>query len=206
MSDHTISVLSADDHTMVRTGLQLLLEVNCGIRSFHEASSCSELLTCLRRHRPTHLITDMVFRDGNALEILPNVVQLFPNLRIMVYSMLPANVYLPTLARLGISLYLNKEVPQQQILDLLQYFLFDRTEKAPAPEPHALEKPFAQLSPRELEVLHYLLAGCSVVETAQKLNLHKNTVSTLKARIFEKTGVGSYKELLTLAALNNLSF
>ncbi|GAA4334460.1 response regulator transcription factor [Flaviaesturariibacter amylovorans] len=198
-----LSVLSADDHTIVRTGLQMLLHFKYGISKFYEAASCEELLAHVRKYTPTHLIVDMIFKDGNSLEVLPNVVSLFPDLKIMVYSMLPADVYAPVLQKIGINLYLHKGSPQALIEQTLKNFLF---EKSPAAnlQKEKEENPFRQLSPRELEVLHYLLRGEGIGAAATALNLHKSTVSTLRNRIYEKVGVSNVVELVEKAAINSI--
>ncbi|RYY85219.1 MAG: response regulator transcription factor [Chitinophagaceae bacterium] len=201
--DSTISVLTADDHTIVRTGLHMLLQLRFGISQFYEAASCAELLSCLRKNKPTHLIVDSIFKDGNSLEVMPVIADLFPGLRIMVYSMLPAEVYESAFRKYGVEYYLHKGSAQDKIETTLERFLFH----APPVVLNAVkeENPFAHLSGRELEVLHYLLRGESIGDTAGALNLHKNTVSTLKSRIFEKVGAANLKELIDKATANQIN-
>lgn len=202
-----ISVLTADDHTIVRTGLHMLLQLRFGITQFYEAASCAELLTCLRKNKPTHLIIDSIFKDGNSLEVMPVLLNLFPDLRIMVYSMLPAEVYEAAFRKYGVYCYLHKGSSQEKIESTLQQFL-DHSQpisyqlKTAASEAVNL---FGGLSTRELEVLHYLLRGDTIGDTADALNLHKNTVSTLKSRIFEKVGVANIKELMDKATANQMN-
>jgi len=198
-----ISVLCADDHTIVRTGLQMLLQLRLGIHSFQEASSCAELIAALRKQEPTHLIIDMVFKDGNSLELLPNIRSLHPQLPILVYSMLPEEIYAPALDRFGIYQYLHKGSSQERILESFRSFLFSPVPGKRTPRPE-VTSPFGQLSARELEVLQYLLQGDSIGQISATLNVHKNTVSTLKSRIFEKTGAVNFKELLDMAAIYQL--
>jgi DNA-binding NarL/FixJ family response regulator len=66
--------------------------------------------------------------------------------------------------------------------------------------------PFSQLAPRELEILHYVLRGLRTKEIGDTLNLKMSTISTIKHRIFEKTGAGNLKELLEMATLYNLNY
>ncbi|RYD86386.1 MAG: response regulator transcription factor, partial [Sphingobacteriales bacterium] len=177
-----ISVLTADDHTIVRTGLHMLLQLRFGISRYYEAASCAELLSCLRKNNPTHLIVDSIFKDGNSLEVMPVVAEMIPGLRVMVYSMLPAEVYEAAFRKYGVRYYLHKGSSQEKIEATLQQFLYGEPLVAAAPGVivPASNNPFAVLSPRELEVLHYLLRGEAIGDTASALNLHKNTVSTLK--------------------------
>lgn len=71
---------------------------------------------------------------------------------------------------------------------------------------HHHDNPFKALAPRELEVLHYVLKGLGTKEIAETLNLKMNTVSTIKARIYEKTNAGNIKELIELATLYNVNY
>ncbi|XZF15899.1 response regulator transcription factor [Chitinophagaceae bacterium MMS25-I14] len=206
VSNTPIRIVTADDHIMVRTGLQVMLELKFGISDIYEADSCATTLSAIRQHKPTHLIIDMVFKDGNSIEILPAIKKLAPGLQIMVYSMLPTAVYLPALQRFGINHYLNKESPRQSTLQMLHNFLYredpQKNSGLQQEEPqHA--NPFTRLSTRELEVLHYLLKGETSRFAATELNLHISTISTLKSRILEKIGVKNLKGLLDMAALHN---
>lgn len=200
-------ILIADDHSMVRTGLTMSLELDLGYRQLLEADSCASLLQALRGHRPTHLICDMVFRDGNALEVLPSIVRLYPELQILIYSMMQESMYLPALSRYGIRNFLSKDAPHEDTIASLRLFVAETGSHA-APihatvaAPHS--NPFSRLSPREHEVLHYLLQGYPVTRISTALNLHKNTVSTLKNRILEKTGLGNMKELFEAAHIYQL--
>lgn len=198
-----LSVLTADDHTIVRTGLHMLLQLRFGINRFYEASSCAELLSSLRKNRPSHLIVDSIFKDGNSLEVMPVIADLFPGMRIMVYSMLPSEVYESAFRKYGVAYYLHKGSAQDRIESTLERFLFHE----PPAHQDAVRKenPFAHLSARELEVLHYLLRGEAIGDTANALNLHKNTVSTLKSRIFEKVGAANLKELIDKASAHQIN-
>lgn len=197
------ALLIADDHTMVRTGLLLAMQLDLGVQRIHEATSCAEVMSQLRAVRPTHLITDIIFKDGNALEILPTIVKTYPDLSIMVYSMMPEEIYLPALSRYHITRYVNKNATQEEYTLAFRTFLFQAPghERAAA---GATGNPFSRLSPREHEVLHYLLQGETITTIAMVLNLHKNTVSTLKNRILEKTALRNMKEVSDAATLHNL--
>jgi DNA-binding NarL/FixJ family response regulator len=197
-----LRIITGDDHTIVRTGLQMLLEMKFGITGMIEARSCAEVLSAIKHQHPTHLIIDLSFKDGNSIEILPFITSISPHLKIMVYSMLRADVYANILTKLGIRYYLNKESTRKKTIETLYSFLYSDDEKALSSE-HVTQSdnPFKRLSARELEVLHYLIMGKTTGFIATSLNLHKNSVSTFKSRIMEKTGMTSMKDLITLAAL-----
>jgi len=199
-------VLLADDHTLIRKGLKLLLQLHLNTMDFSEVTSCNELMKDLARRKYTHLVLDIILSDGNSLEILPAIRKLYPELKILVYSMLPPEVYGKALYHYGIDHYLPKTTPEEDTLRLLRRFLLNQQpvrDEAAAKYSH---NPFSALAPRELEVLHYLLKGLGTKEIAETLNVKMNTVSTVKNRIFEKTLASNLKELMELATLYHVNF
>ncbi len=199
-------ILIADDHSMIRKGLKLYVQVNLGYTCIYEAGSCNELMNELVKRNYTHLVLDIILSDGSTLEVIPTIRKLYPHLSIMVFSMQPAEVYGVALEQYGIRYYLSKSAGEEEILDMLQRFIQN---ELPVKNDAAIllgSNPFALLSPRELEVLHYILKGIGTKEIAETLNLKMATISTLKNRIYEKTNAGNGKYLMDLASLYNVNF
>ena len=198
-------ILLADDHSMIRKGLKLYMKLNLGYTDIAETASCSDLMNELVQNEYTHLVLDIILSDGSSLEVIPNIVRVYPNLRIMVFSMQPPEVYGEALKQYGINYYLSKSVGEEEILQALQRFMNDEQPL----RKHSVstrDNPFAALAPRELEILHYLLKGMGTKEIAETVNLKMNTVSTIKSRIYEKTNASNIKELLELATLYNVNY
>ena len=179
------TILLADDHSMIRKGLKLYLQLNMGYTEIQEVASCSELMRELVKQQYTHLVLDIILSDGNTLEIIPNIRKVYPNMRILVFSMQPQEVYGEALKQYGIEHYLSKSVGEEEIIQVLQQFLHN---EPPARKNGSIkqENPFTSLAPRELEILHYVLKGLGTKNIADTLNLKMNTISTIKNRIFEK--------------------
>jgi two-component system, NarL family, invasion response regulator UvrY len=200
------SILIADDHSMIRKGLKLYIQLNVGFTDIQEAGSCAELMKALVKKHYTHLILDIILSDGSTLEVIPNIRRVYPDLRIMIFSMQPAEVYGEALRHYGIHHYLSKSVGEEEIVQFLQRFLHnDMTERSSKGLQYQ-DNPFTALAPRELEILHYVLKGIGTKEIADTLNLKMNTISTLKNRIYEKTNAGNIKELIELATLYNMNY
>ena len=199
------NIILADDHSMIRKGLKLYLQLNLGCTSVAEAATCSELMKELVKKKYTHLVLDIILSDGNSLEIIPNIRRVYPDMGIMVFSMQPAEVYGEALKQYGINHYLSKSVGEEEILQCLRGFIFNEKPLRTTASSIA-GNPFTTLAPRELEVLHYVLKGIGTKEISETLNLKMNTISTLKTRIFEKTNAGNIKELIELATLYNLNY
>src|SRR3569833_3122073 len=86
-------ILLADDHSMIRKGLRASFKFELGYTDVAEVSNCNELMKELKNIRYTHLILDINLSDGSSLEVLPNIKQLYPELKIAVLSMQPAAIY-----------------------------------------------------------------------------------------------------------------
>ena len=180
--------------------------MNLGYGDIHEVSSCNTLMNELVKKKYTHLILDIILSDGNTLEVIPNIRRVYPELAIMIFSMQAADIYGAAVKQYGIHYYLPKASGEEEMLQVLRRFLQNEAPPKEFPLPQSLETPFSSLTPRELEILHYLLKGTGTKKIGETLNLKKNTVSTIKSRIFEKTNAASLKELIELATLYNLNF
>src|SRR5579872_5380918 len=141
-------ILLADDHSMIRKGLKLLLQLHLGFTQVSEVISCNELMKELAKKKYTHLVLDIILSDGSTLEILPNIQKLYPDLRIMVFSMQPAEVYGKALRQYGIEHYLPKTTPEDETIRLLSRFLLN--EQITRDSVAYPNNPFSALSPREL--------------------------------------------------------
>jgi two-component system, NarL family, invasion response regulator UvrY len=200
------TILITDDHSMIRKGLKLYLQLNLGHTDIAEAGSCHELMKELIKKKYTHLVLDIILSDGSTLEVIPNIRRVYPDLNIMVFSMQPAEVYGEALKQYGIRYYLSKTAGEEEIVQTLKHFTQNEEPSRSLKEIRHQDNPFRALAPRELEILHYVLKGIGTKDIAETLNVKMNTVSTIKTRIYEKTNAGNIKELIELATLYNVNF
>lgn len=198
-------ILIADDHSMIRKGLKLHIQLSLGYTDIEEVGTCNELMKELVKKKYTHLILDIILSDGSTLEVIPNIRRVYPDLNILVFSMQPAEIYGEALRQYGINYYLSKTVGEEEMIGVLQKFLQNEV-PVRKNNIHHQDNPFKMLAPRELEILHYILKGNGTKEIAETLNLKMNTVSTIKTRIYEKTNAGNIKELMELATLYNVNY
>jgi len=194
-------ILMADDHSMMCRAIGLTLEFHLGYKEMYGVSSCSELMHELNKGKYTHLVLDMNLKDGSSLEILPNIRMLYPELRIVVFSVQPKEVFGAVLKNVyGIDHYISKTESEQEVIRLLRDFFQNRNAVTASPvQPGST--PFSTVTPRELELLFYWLQGKGNKEISNALNLQASTISTLKKRLFEKTKTGNILELKELATL-----
>lgn len=198
-------ILIADDHSMIRKGLKLHMQLTLGYNDLQEVGTCHDLMTELVKNKYTHLILDIILSDGSTLEVIPNIRRVYPDLHILIFSMQPAEIYGEALKQYGINYYMSKSVGEEEMIQVLQKFMHN---EAPLRQNNinVQDNPFTSLAPRELEILHYVLKGIGTKDIAETLNLKMNTISTIKNRIFEKTTAGNIKELMELATLYNVNY
>ncbi len=199
-------ILLADDHSMIRKGLKLYLQLNLGYSDIHEVSTCSDLMKDLIKNSYTHLILDIILLDGSSLEVIPNIRKVYPKLNIMVFSMQPPEIYGEAIKQYGIKYYLSKTSGEDEIISVMQKFVKNEETQKNIYKSTTQQNPFSSLAPRELEILHYVLKGMGTKEIGETLNLKMNTISTIKTRIFEKTNAENLKELIELASLYNINY
>jgi two-component system, NarL family, invasion response regulator UvrY len=198
-------ILIADDHSMIRKGLKLHMQLTLGFTDIQEVATCNELMKELVKNKYTHLVLDIILSDGSTLEVIPNIRRVYPALNILIFSMQPAEIYGEALKQYGINYYMSKSVGEEEMVQILYKFMHNEMPVRQTNIQHQ-DNPFKTLAPRELEILHYVLKGIGTKDIADNLNLKMNTISTLKNRIFEKTNAGNIKELMELATLYNVSY
>ena len=199
-------ILIGDDHGIIRRGISLLIQMEIGDYSITEAASCSRVMSELNRNYFTHLILDITFPDGSALEILPNIKSLYPALNILIFSMQPPEIYGEAMKQFDITYYLSKTSDNSTVVKVLTNFLNNDMNIAESNQMVSGINPFKSLSPRELQILHYMLNGFGTKKISETLNLKMNSVSTLKKRIYQKTESPNFKALIDLCTLYKISY
>jgi two-component system invasion response regulator UvrY len=202
----TPKILIGDDHGIIRRGLSLLIRMEIGDYTIAEADSCSKVMSELKKSYFTHLILDMIFADGNALEILPNIKSLYPSLKILIFSMQPPAAQGEAFRQINISYYLSKTSDNTTVVKVLSNFLNNNKTIEDSNVMVSGINPFKDLTARELQILHYMLNGLGTKQISETLNLKMNSVSTLKKRIFRKTNSPNFKSLIDLCTLYKINF
>lgn len=206
-------ILIADDHAVIRTGMKYLLA-----RHFHdvetsEADACSTLTTTLRKGNYSHLILDMQLGDCNSMELIPQILEQYPQLHILVYTMSPEPIYGKRLIQMGVLGFLSKQEQEETLIKALKLFLqghpylseeLKKIMEQDQGRTAASTSPFDQLSEREMMVLRLLLQGLRVKEISNHLDLKMSTVATYKVRIFEKLNINNLADMHRLADVYHL--
>ena len=207
-----IRVLLADDHAMVRSGLKEILADTGDISVTGEATNGHEVLAQVRAHEFDVAVLDMTMPGRSGIELIRQVKEARPKLRVLVLTMHKEEQYAVRALRAGASGYLTKESAADQLVaairriaaggahvspETAERLALDASRASDAP-PHTL------LSDREFQVFQMIANGAAVGEIARQLSLSVKTVSTHKTRIMEKMGLANQAELIRYALENKL--
>jgi DNA-binding NarL/FixJ family response regulator len=207
-----IRLLIADDHAVVRRGLKEILTAESDMVLVGEARSGPELLALARKERVDVVVLDITMPGRSGLEVLKELRQELPRVRILVLSMHPEDQYAVRALRAGAAGYLTKEsAPDELVKAIRRIVAGGRYVSASLAEHLALglsdeaeRSPHERLSDREYQVLCLLASGKSVSDVAEELALSVKTVSTYRARILEKMNLKNNAELTRYAIENHL--
>lgn len=197
----------ADDHMIVRRGMQLIVAKRPGWTIAVEAASTDELFDCLKRERVDVVVLDLHLRGRNGLDIVAQIRREHPAIPVLILSSSPESESALTAIRAGARGYVQKDSTADEILDAIACVAGGKTWVSAAVadqmateimHPSAKE-PHQLLSPRELEVFHLISRGQSMTEIAGAMNISVKTASTYRTRILEKTGFRSNADIVVYA-------
>jgi two-component system, NarL family, response regulator NreC len=203
----TISIVLADDHTVVRKALRVLLEEEPGFEVVAEADDAEAAIRYLRGHKPDVLILDLNMPGRPSLEAIPDMQEASPETKIVVLTMQKEPAFARQALQLGVLGYVLKEAADDELVQAVRSAAAGETYLQPAlgaklaAEPEA---PASDLSERETDVLRLIALGHTNAEIAEQLYISVRTVETHRAHIQQKLGVSSRAELVRSALTRGL--
>ncbi|OZI57230.1 response regulator [Bordetella genomosp. 1] len=203
----SLHVLIVDDHLIIRRGLSRLLAEDSRIARADEAADGPTALKALRGAHYDAMVLDVALGERDGLDLLKTVRAEYPKLGVVMLSVYPEAQFAVRALRAGAQAYLNKGVDPEALIGALVNAAHGRPYITPAVaellahnvRQDGAQAPHAGLSDREFQVLQLLVAGKTVSAIGEQLSLSANTISTYRARIFDKLGVRSLVELVTYA-------
>jgi DNA-binding NarL/FixJ family response regulator len=211
MTTHTIKVLLVDDHAIARNGVRLMLGTADGIAVTGEAANAQEAMLRVQAEEFDVALVDITMPGKNGLDLLRTLRAERPKLAVLILSTYAEDIYAVRALKLGAAGYLTKDAPTGVLVAAVRKAAAGGKHVSPA----LLEKlasliggggmaTHEKLSNRELEVFKLIAAGESLVQVGKSLHLSPNTVTTYRARILEKMGMGSNAELTRYALENGI--
>jgi two-component system invasion response regulator UvrY len=200
-------ILLTDDHEIIRSGLKLFITNMLPHCVIDEAWNGISTLEKIKGNDYQLIIMDLNMPGTNSLELLADILVIKPAAAVLVYSINPAEVHAKRYLQLGAKGYVNKNAPVSELGNAIDAVLKNKLYISPSLNQGITEEilrekiinPFDNLSSREFEVMQHLIKGESLSDICQLINLKASTVSTYKARIFEKLNCKNIMEVIQLA-------
>lgn len=199
----TKKILIADDHSVVRMGMKFLLSNMYTRTDIQQAATFMEVMELMNQTSFDLIILDINIPGGSNLEMIDAIRKKHPNILILIFSGLDEQLYALRYLEAGANGFLSKNSSDEEhkiaiysVLSSGKYLsrkvqdklLISAFEKKPL-------NPFDNLSSREMQIMLLLAQGKWTKEIATILNLKLSTISTFKARIFEKLDVNNSVDL-----------
>ncbi|NCI46598.1 response regulator transcription factor [Sediminibacterium sp. WSJ-3] len=208
-----MKILIADDHTIVREGIRMLLADAYPAAEITDVADAAELVRKASKQKWDVVVCDISMPPGDSgLEALKQIREYAPATPVIVLSMYTTEQYALRAIRAGASGYLTKDAATFELVTAVKTVLSGKRYLssevagilADAFADAATGYSVKNLTDREFEVFRLLAAGKSISDIAKQLILSVNTISTFRARIFEKMGFQNNTELIRFAIDNKL--
>lgn len=206
-----IKVLIADDHPIVCSGIHNLLDKAVGIKVVGEANSGAEALEKIKSLHPDVVLLDMELSDMSGVDVIQQVHEAGLGPKVLGLSSYDDREFISQLLSNGAAGYLLKDEVPKQIVDAIRGVARGETgwvsRKVAAKLSQILQKEKeggTDLTPRELDVLRYVVEGKTNGEIGVNLGISEKTIEKHLDTIFRKLGVASRVQAAVLAIRENL--
>lgn len=205
-----------DDHTILRSALRLLLELEEDLEVVGEAGSIAEACETLPKVSADVCLVDLTLTDGTGLDFVRKMKPLLPQVRFLALTMHDEDKYLLTFLEIGGVGYLHKSMADQELIRAIHQVmegkvylgekgvqLMARQWTCNSVETAPVEQK-AALSEREQEVLLLVARGMTSAEIGKKLYLSPRTIDTYRNRLMRKLELNSRAELVDYVMRHHL--
>lgn len=211
MKPRGITILLADDHSMVRQGFRRILESQADMEIVGEAANGREALEKSVELKPDVVVMDVAMPELNGIEATRRLTEASPRTRVLALSMHKDAVYVREILRAGARGYLLKDAIDADLVAAVRAVARGDAFLAPAIADSVLTDyrqhvtdPIDRLTSREREVLQMIAEGKTNKEIASDLKLSVYTVDAHRGRIMEKLNLHSTGELVRFAVRKGL--
>jgi DNA-binding NarL/FixJ family response regulator len=210
-----LTVLLAEDHTIVRQGLRMILRAEPDLEVVGEASDGPATLRLVERLRPGVLVLDLMLPGLGGLEVARAVHRRSPRTHVVILSMHANVAYVTEALRAGASAYVLKDDGTRELVRAIREAAAGRRYLSSAISEEALADyaarsegtgidPYDTLTLREREVLQLTAEGLTGAQIAGKLFISPRTVESHRTNAMHKLGVRNQRELVRYAVRRGL--
>ena len=206
-----VRILLADDHTVMRAGLRLLLERHQDFEVVGEAADGRQAVDIAAEQKPAVVVMDIAMPQLNGVEAARQILNRDPETAIVMLSMHSDESYVLRSLKAGARAYLLKDSAEADLVSAIQAIIDGKSFFSPGVRAllkedyiHRLAKfgaddTYELLTAREREVLQLVAEGRSNKEVAALLNLSLYTVETHRTHILQKLNLHSVPDLILYA-------
>ena len=206
-----IRILLADDHTIIRSGLRLLLEQQPDFKVVAEAENGRQAVELVSQHHPEVVVVDIGMPQLNGIEATQQILSLDPRTHVVILSMHSDEGYVLRALKAGAQAYILKNSADADLIRAIRTVSEGKSFFSPVISKMLLEDYIRQirdkhvedsydlLTPREREILQLLAEGKTNKEVANILKLSLYTVETHRGNILEKLHLHGVPELILYA-------
>ena len=207
----SIRILLADDHSVMRTGLRLVLERQPDFEVIAEASDGREAVGMAQQNRPAVVVMDVTMPNLNGIEAARQICAAMPETGVVMLSMHSDEAYVLRALKAGARGYLLKESAESDLISAVRAVQAGKAFFSPAVsrmlvedyvrqlQDREIEDSYELLTTREREILQLIAEGKSNKEIAAILILSLYTVETHRGNLMEKLGLHTVPELILYA-------
>ncbi|WP_339660598.1 response regulator transcription factor [Croceibacter atlanticus] len=208
------NVLIADAHPIVIKGLASILKKDEAYKIVAKSNDENELKNHIILKSPDIIIMDIDMPNSSGLSIIKTLKQNNPEVRIIIFSHQPEELYALSAIRFGASGYINKSKSLKKIKTAIDqvarggiYLSKVISEKISSKSSFktGVVSKYRALSSREIEVLNFISKGLKNKDIAEMLKINEKTVSTYKTRLQKKLNVDSVAGLIKQSKMLELS-
>ena len=199
-ADSTITILTADDHPLIRDGLAAVLRAESGLQVVAEAANGEEAIEAYARLRPDVVLMDLRMPVMDGLTATRAILADDPNARIIVLTTYDGDEDIHRALAAGARGYLLKDMMRTDLLGVIRaVHRGQRGIPAPIAARLAEHTPRIGLTPRELEVLRLVADGLSNAQVGERIGRTEGTVKVHLKNILQKLDVRDRTEAVTTA-------
>ena len=211
----SIRIILADDHAIVRHGLERSFQQETDIEVIGQAKDGLSTVELVRELSPDVVVMDITMPDLNGIEATRQILKVFPHVKIVALSMHSSNKYVREMFKAGASAYLLKDCPFEELVEAVRTVVGGKTYVSPSiggmvvnayiSKSDGEGSAFSVLSEREREVVQLLAEGKTTKQVGLTLHISPKTVEVHRLRIMNKLNIDNIAQLTKYAIQEGLT-